>query len=227
MIYITGDTHGWLNITKLNNSNFKEQETMTKNDYVIVCGDFGLVWSNSEEELWWRNWLHKKTFTTLFVDGNHENFDTINKYPVSTWNGGKIHFINDSIIHLMRGQVFTIEGKKFFTMGGASSIDKQFRKEGVSWWREELPTKKEYDEAMKNLNKHNGTVDYVLSHTCSTKIMEQLCYVKETNDLNSFFNMLDKKLIYKHWYFGHFHEDMQVDEKHTVLYDTIIPLKED
>ena len=93
MIYVTGDLHGQHDIEKLDETHFPEQHLLNKKDYVIVCGDFGLVWSNSEKVLCWRNWLNGKPFTTLFVDGNHENFDLLNKYEVQNWSGGKVHFI--------------------------------------------------------------------------------------------------------------------------------------
>lgn len=223
-IFITGDTHGSLDISRLSMENFLEQKNLTKDDYVIICGDFGLVWNNSEEELWWRNWLNTRNFTTLFVDGNHEGFHLLEEYPVSNWNGGKVHFIEDSIIHLMRGQVFNINGFKFFSMGGATSIDKAFRTEGKSWWPQEIPSKEEFDEALDNLEKNSWSVDYVLTHTASMRIMEDMCYIKENNPLNSFFNMLEDDLSYKHWYFGHFHDDIEFD-KHTLLYNKIIEIK--
>ena len=47
----------------------------------------------------------------------------LSAYPITEWNGGKVHKIADNIIHLMRGQVFDIDGIRFFTMGGASSHD--------------------------------------------------------------------------------------------------------
>ena len=64
MIYITGDTHQNIDISKLNTKNFPEQKELTKSDYVIICGDFGMVWNNSKEEMYWRKWLEKKNFTT-------------------------------------------------------------------------------------------------------------------------------------------------------------------
>jgi predicted phosphodiesterase len=134
MIYLTGDTHGSLDIRKLSTSRFPEQRQMKKEDYVVVLGDFGLVWNNDKDDMYWRKWLEEKPFTTLFVDGNHENFDLLNNFEEVPWKGGKVQFINSSIIHLMRGQVYEIEGKKFFTMGGASSLDKQYRVAGKSWW---------------------------------------------------------------------------------------------
>lgn len=125
MIYITGDIHG--DPTRFSKEAFPEQDTMTKEDYVIICGDFGLVWDKEESknERYWLNWLQDKPFTTLFVDGNHENHDRLDAMPVSEWNGGKVHFVRPNVIHLMRGQVFTLQGQTYFTFGGASSHDIQ------------------------------------------------------------------------------------------------------
>lgn len=222
MIYITGDTHIPIDIEKLNESKFPQQNSMTKNDYVVICGDFGGVWNNSDEELQWREYLKQKNFTSLFIDGNHENFNLLNQYEVSIWNGGKVHFINDSIIHLMRGQVFTIDGLKFFTMGGGESIDKDVRIKGKTWWSEEIPNSSEYEEALSNLDKTNWCVDYIITHTSSMALMKKLDYIKENNSLNQFLDTVQNKLHYKHWYFGHFHDDIDLDEKHTMLFEKII-----
>ena len=108
-IYLTGDTHLPLDIEKLNTTSFPEQKKMTRDDYVIVLGDFGLLWHEDKEYLWWKRWLEGKNFTLLWIDGNHENHEWIDSLPVSEWHGGKVHFISPNIIHLMRGQIFTIE----------------------------------------------------------------------------------------------------------------------
>ena len=120
MIYITGDCHA--DFRRFNTDIFPEQNEMTKEDYVIICGDFGGVWDKDKEsarEKWWLDWLEEKSYTTLFVDGNHENFDRLYDNPVEEWHGGKVHKIRSSVIHLMRGQVFEIDGKEIFTFGGA------------------------------------------------------------------------------------------------------------
>ena len=77
----------------------------------------------NKEETMLLDWLDCKSFTTLFVDGNHENFDRLYDYPVENWHGGKVHKIRPSVIHLMRGQVFDIDDRSIFTFGGASSHD--------------------------------------------------------------------------------------------------------
>ena len=194
MIYITGDCHG--NFKRFNASIFPEQKEMTKDDYVIICGDFGGVWnrdSESDTETIVLDWLDCKPFTTLFIDGNHENFDRLYSYPVENWNGGKIHRIRPSVIHLMRGQVFELGGKKIFTFGGASSHDidggilepddpdfkkkkrvldkgwRTYRINHLSWWKEELPSEEEMETGRKNLAEHDNDVDYIVTHCCSNQ----------------------------------------------------------
>ena len=154
MFYITGDTHGTVDWEKINTSNFPEQKYMsTQNDFLIVTGDFGGIWDGAEQDRYVLKAYDQRNFTTLFIDGNRENHDLLDKYPVEKWNGGKVHKISDRVIHLMRGQVYSIFGTTFFTMGGAESTDKEYRKEGESWWAREMPSDEEYEEALRNLEK--------------------------------------------------------------------------
>ena len=223
MIFVTGDTHLPIDIKKLNTMNFNSKN-MTKDDYVIICGDFGGVWNykgEDAEERYWLNWLENKPFTTLFVDGNHESHPRLNDYPVEEWNGGKIHRIRPSVIHLMRGQVFTIEDRKFFTMGGASSHDKEYREEGKTWWKEEMPSEEEYEEALRNLKKHDYKVDYVITHCMPDDIQDKIAHWYKHDKLTNFLYVIKKDLEYRNWYSGHYHESMMVDDKHIVLYNSI------
>ena len=138
MIYITGDTHG--DIGRMDIPFIPEE--ITADDYLIICGDFGFVFFDNVAENKILNTLAKKPFTICFIGGNHENFNALINYPVEEWNGGKVHRIRKNILHLMRGQVFTIEGKTFFTMGGAYSIDRYRRRKDISYWEEELPVQR-------------------------------------------------------------------------------------
>ncbi|MBP3380150.1 MAG: metallophosphoesterase [Ruminococcus sp.] len=105
MIFITGDIHGSYDIHKFSTSVFSKQKELSRSDYMIICGDFGLVWSNSAEERYWLKWLDSKPWTTLWIDGNHENFDLLKEYPVEEWHGGQVQKITENIIHLCRGSV--------------------------------------------------------------------------------------------------------------------------
>ncbi|EJE7236652.1 metallophosphoesterase [Clostridium botulinum] len=230
MIFVTGDTHFPNDIEKLNELNFPEYSNLTKDDYVIIAGDFGGVWENSEKELCYREWLQNKPWTTLFIDGNHENFDLLNSYKVEQWHEGKAHKINDSIYHLMRGQVFNINNLKFWTMGGATSTDKENRREHITWWQEEIPNQIEMREGLDNLRKHNNEVDYILTHTCSSSILQDITRIygfqpKPEENLNKYLKIIEEKVDFKRWYFGHFHEDIEIDSKHTLLFEKIIRIQ--
>lgn len=244
MIYITGDCHGAY--TRFSIENFPEQKEMTKEDYVIVCGDFGF-WNDSGEQRYWRKWLSKKSFTTLFVDGNHENFDLLYSIPVEEWRGGKIHRISDSIIHLMRGQVFMIEGKKIFTFGGARSHDisdgvvdpdaenfKQeykrlrrlgamFRVNHVSWWKEEMPNEAEMAEGRKSLEKNGWKVNYIVTHCAPSSVQAQISAGRFVPDaLTAYLEEIKQTCSYQKWFFGHYHNNLNVSDKDILIFEQII-----
>jgi len=247
MIFVTGDTHG--DYRRFSTDIFPEQKSMTKADCVIICGDFGL-WNESKEQKYWLDWLDSKSFTTLFVDGNHENFDLLNAYPVQSWQGGNVHVIRPSVIHLMRGQLFEIDGKRIFTMGGASShdisdgileptepdykkkkalLDKQgkymYRVNRQSWWQEELPSEAEYATARSTLDSCNWNVDYIFSHcgpSSIIRIMSDGLY--QPDRLTDFMEEVSQRCDFSHWFFGHYHENRHVGRKYICLYEQIIEL---
>ncbi len=230
MIFITGDTHGQNDFGKLKDF-AKAVPNLTREDYVIIAGDFGAVWSEATlfrdlkpyEEL---------PFTVLFVDGNHENFPLIYTCPVKEWNGGKVHVIRPNILHLMRGQVYEIEGKKIFTFGGGTSIDKMSRRPLVSWWHQELPTEDEVEEGMQNLKKHKYKVDVVITHSCPVSALSHPLIAVNTYKCKAYLDnhvlsRFEEKIKYKEWYFGHYHVDGKISEKMRAVYQEIIPLDKD
>jgi len=219
MIYLFGDLHGVYNIDKRYNSeNFPEGNSLTKNDYVIILGDFGIPWfsKDSDEykyEISKLRELSNKNWTTLFIDGNHENFDNLNSFPTEEKFGSVVSKIEDSIYWLRRGKIYNIENKKFFTFGGAASIDRGNRTEGYSWWREEVPSIKEMEEGIDNLEKENYEVDYVLTHTIPDSIIDKMIkfYGLNRYDINDttskFLEEIYKRIKCKKWFFGHWHFD--------------------
>ncbi len=225
MIYVTGDVHGLLSFSRLEEF-AADRKDLTKNDYMIIAGDCGVAWNPADLQ----NRLDaysRLPFTTLFVDGNHENFDILSSYLVEEWQGGKVHKLSNSVIHLMRGQVYEIEGKTFFTLGGATSTDKCFREEGISWWADELPTYADLEEGFKNLAKYGDKVDFVITHACDEKALyypplkTPFKYLKAYPE-NSLLTEIEERVDYGHWYFGHYHEDGDLTDKKTALYESII-----
>ena len=230
MFYITGDTHGTVDWEKLNTRKLPDQKHMDPDrDYLIVAGDFAGVWDGADYDAYILKNYNKRNFTTLFVDGNHENHDLLDKYPVEEWHGGKVHKISGRVIHLMRGQVFEIDGMKFFTMGGAESTDKHLRDEGESWWAREMPSDEEYEEALRNLERVNFEVDIVITH-CAPEgyIGNHLAGTvrRSKNRLTEFLDSLisEHGLKFKHWYFGHYHRDLDWD-RFSLVFGRIVKIE--
>ncbi len=228
MVFVTGDTHGDVDFGKLEKF-AREHADLTKNDYLIVAGDFGAVWYDKTLA---RDLapFEALPFTVLFVDGNHENFDLLESFPVEEWHGGKVHRIRKHILHLMRGQVFEIEGKTFFTFGGGTSIDRYMRRERVSWWPQEIPSFAEFDEGVANLKRHNHRVNYIVTHSCDTKALYSPLLSQVSKSLtvyrdNTLLQEFEDTVHYDHWYFGHYHLDGKVNERKTALYHDILALE--
>ena len=250
MIYVTGDCHG--DFRRFNTEIFTEQKEMTKNDTVIILGDFGGVWDfrgESRSEKYWLDWLDKKPFTTVFIDGNHECFSRLYQYPIKEWREGKVHEIRPSVLHLMRGEIFTIEKNTFFAFGGASSHDindgildpvndaskikdwyqdytKMFRINGISWWKEELPSQEEMNNGLLNLQKVNNKVDYIITHSPYTSLLRQMdggSGLYENDYLTDYLQKIKQTVDYKYWLFGHMHVNQTYHwERSSCLYEQII-----
>lgn len=248
VIYITGDCHQ--DFRRFNMESFPEQKEMSKEDYVIICGDFGGVWNRNEEskkEKSLMDWLDSKLFTTLFVDGNHENFDRLYDYPVEEWHGGKVHKIRSSVIHLMRGQIYEIDGKSIFTFGGASSHDidggilepddpdykkkkkeldewwRPYRINHVSWWKQELPSLEEMEEGRRNLALHDNKVDFIVTHCCATSTQILLGGSMYKRDIETdYLEEIRQNISFNKWFFGHYHDNRNVNAEEILIYEQII-----
>lgn len=217
MIYVTGDMHGVA-------SRFDEPalRKLRGGDTLIICGDFGFLWNGSKDEINVLRKLSKKRYNICFIDGTHENFDMLDKLKVKMWNGGKVHQISDNIFHLMRGQVFTIDGKKIFTMGGGESPDIDIRFEMNTWSEKEIPTRAELVEGVENLQKNHAKIDIVISHEPPAQIKDFLLI--ETKDsasitaINTYLEDVGKTCSFKHWYFGSLHMDKYISKTHICVY---------
>lgn len=209
MIYLASDIHGhirleWLK-TQLN------KLPITDSDYLIILGDAGMIWSQTEH-LEVRAYYESLPCKTLFLDGNHENFDLLYEYPIKTFCGGQVHRISEKLFHLMRGEVYCIDGKTFFIFGGGFSVKKLTNSSPIYIWEQEMPTEKDYENGIHNLAGVNMTVDYVLTHVAPTKTAEKIGVklVPEEKVLNDYLQTLSDKICYKKWYFGHHHMDVSL-----------------
>ena len=226
-VFITGDTHGSIGIDKFSHKKWPEGKQLTKNDYVIVAGDFGLIWSldeNNKDELYWLKWLSEKKWTTLFIDGNHENFNRLNQLPIQEKFGGKVGVVRDNIFHLKRGEIYTIYNKTFFCFGGAKSHDRSYRTLNKTYWEEEIPNSQEMEHAHQNLNRVNNKVDYIITHTVPDDLIPILQVNKNNIDpTRRFLNFIISNTSYERYFCGHMHIDKDLG-KFSLLYNRIIQI---
>jgi len=222
VIYITGDTHG--EMCRFDSSKVRR---LKKGDTLIVCGDFGFIWDGGEKEQKNIEKLGSKKYHILFVDGTHENFDLLDKYPVTEWNGGKVQQISGNLMHLMRGQVYTIEGKKIFAFGGGESVEKQMRIEAGKWWEREMPNLDEMRDGVDNLRTVGMQVDYIVTHEPAPKVMYHSDNPKgNTNQIEAFYEQLTKQVQFKKWYFGAMHIDRKITAKYFAVFNDVLPVEE-
>ena len=223
MIYATGDTHG--NFQRFAPEHFPEQAGMTKEDYMIICGDFGGVWDGGKKEERNLDWLEDLPFTTLFISGNHENFDLLSKYPTEEWNGGKIQRIRPHVIHLMRGQVFLNPKAPDFEeqYWALRRMGARFRVNHRSWWKQELPSKTEYEEAQHSLERIQYEVDYVITHCAPSSIVDILGNGGYVHDhLTDFLEEVKKRARFHYWLFGHYHDNKIIDDRFVLLWEQMV-----
>jgi hypothetical protein len=230
-VFVTGDTHLTIDLKKVIDYDWSG---LTKNDYLIILGDVGLTWDKSELTKFVIDSFNKMPFTTLCVLGNHENYNILNEYETSEFLGGKVKKLADSVYYLMNGEIFIIDDKTFFVMGGARSTDKECRVEGVSWWAEEIPSLAQLNKGIKNLMFHDGKVDYVLTHCAPTEIAYKTMDLYsegrwfEPDCLTDFLQeeIADKITVANSWHYGHYHHDCTFGDKNEYQchYNQIVKL---
>lgn len=231
MINITGDPHG--EISRVSLELMPEQAAWSSEDKLIFAGDFGYVFLGEKSTLSEKNnldMLSQKPFEILFVDGNHEGFDHLFEYPEVIRYGAPVRKIRDNIFWLQRGYVYTIEGKRIFVMGGAYSMDKAFRMKYHEtcgqkiWFDQELPCAEEYHRAIDNLMACNMEVDYVITHTAPTSVIYRLIGQRpdmHDAELTGFLDWVYHEVKFNKWFFGHFHEDVEIVPNMFACYMTM------
>lgn len=213
MIYFLSDQHGGERLGDLE----KYLNTAGEDDLLIILGDMGIRFRDTEENRAFDELMLSAKKKIAFIDGNHENFDYLESFPMGERYGAPVRILNENLVWLLRGYVYKIEDKTFFTFGGCRSGAKW--KELGLWWPQDAPTEEELKRAYENLDKCSRRVDYVLTH----KYEEGKG--TGTEDLFKLCKFIEENVEYKHWYAGHWHTNKTVDEKHTLIYDVLTPIK--
>jgi len=214
MVFITSDTHGELE--RLTDKNLK---FIKKYDTLIVLGDFGFVWKNDREQEKNLKKISKLPFRVLFIDGYNENFSALEQYPDTVYLGAQAKEIcPGQVYYIKRGEILSIEDMKLLCFGGADDfMDDVFS--------DYPPSQADFDNCMKNLEKENFTVDYILTHSPSGKINRFINMDSFTfGNLFDFFDDITDKVEYKKWYFGFYHKDKYISSKAQAVYTYVYKL---
>ena len=220
LIYVTGDTHGELSCFES-----PAVRKLKKKDTLIVCGDFGFLWDDSDEERKNLKYLSKRRYNIMFVDGTHENFDMIDTYPVVDYMGGKARKIANNIYYMIRGQIYEIDGKTVFGFGGGESPEKEIRIQAGKWWKREMPSLSEMRDAFENIKRYGLKVDYVITHEPSANVKNMIDHKNEINSVAAFFDELAKNIEFKKWFFGSLHIDRKITSKHYAIFNSVVPVE--
>ena len=215
MIWFLADLHGGKQAAGLE----KYLRLCGKDDLLIILGDVELYFDGSESNTAFSEYFKSLDCNIAFIDGNHDNFDYLDSLPAEDWHGGKVHRVSNSIVHLMRGHIFDIEGSSFLAMGGCGSTDKW--KSTPFWWAREQASEAEFELAYENLRKRDNKVDYILTHKYTNPT-----HTFRYDSAERFAEYARQNVTYKHWYSGHWHEYVRLDDRHTVVYDEPLPLNQ-
>ena len=228
-IFITGDTHNNLEINRLSRKRFPLGRELSKQDILLIAGDFGFPWDGLKSDEYWLNWIEDLPFSIAFCDGNHINFPLLYQYPTEFWNGGQTHLLRPHIHHLMRGEIFNLNNQTFFTFGGARSVDKVYRIEGKSWWPEEIASYQEMEYGINNLERYNFNIDYILTHCAPNHIVDILYpYENQHDTMTSYLEHICQRTKFNKFFCGHYHLDRNYDNnKYNILYQDIMELTSD
>ncbi|MBE6777867.1 MAG: hypothetical protein E7541_00575 [Ruminococcaceae bacterium] len=218
MVYVTGDIHG--DPTRLNAA----LRPLRKGDTLLVCGDFGFIWDGSPAEQKRLQKIGKLPYTVAFLDGRHENFDLLDAYPVTSWQGGQAQIISGQLVHLMRGEIYTVEGHTLFTFGGGESDDREFRQPGVSWWPREVPSEEEMHRALDNLTARDWQVDYVCTHVPTLTAANRMNPRRAVDGVSLFLGGIEQKIACKRWYFASLHRDQAISDKRRAVFEDVVAI---
>lgn len=219
MVYVTGDTHG-----DFSRFTSPAARRLRRGDTLIVLGDFGFLWSGSKKEKHLIKKLSKMKYNILFLDGPHENYDMLRDTPVSEYCGGRVQVIEGTLMHLLRGEVYTIENQKYFVFGGGEGDDRDLRTESNTWWEDEMPSAEQMQNGISRLEQHGNKVDFILTHEFPGKGMGYFANKTRQNGVNAYLSMIENRVQYKYWYFGSLHVDKQLSKRMYAVFQKILPV---
>ena len=224
--YITGDTHG--NFNRINY--FCENFETSKEDILCILGDAGINYYLNKKDYMLKQVLQDMPITFFFIHGNHEERPfNISTYITKKWNGGTVYYEEEfpNILFAKDGEIYNINGKSILVIGGAYSVDKEYRLlKGWSWFKDEQPNKEIVKYIEKQITKQRH-FDIVLTHTCpiGTEPRHMFLPFIDQSKVDKTTELLLQRIAdwitFDNWYFGHFHGHWDNGKYHMLFEDYV------
>ncbi|MDR3344085.1 MAG: metallophosphoesterase [Oscillospiraceae bacterium] len=224
MIYVTGDMHG-----------IRERfsapalRKLRKGDFLLICGDFGFIWDGGKDEEAFLKKIGRKKYTVAFVDGSHENFELLDKYPLEELGENKARHISGRLWYLVRGQVYNFDGARVFAMGGGENTDFDTQPSSAEWTGREMPADEELRTGVASLKAADNTVDYIITHEPPMKLKEFLGLREKgetrVTGLNTYLEELSRAVTFTRWFFGSLHLDKHVSGAYAAVFQNVVDAK--
>lgn len=224
--FLTGDTHG--NFTRI--AKFCERIKTTKDDVMCILGDAGVNYYLDEKDCKLKEALQELPITLFCIHGNHEERPyNISSYETKKWNEGAVYFEKrfPNILFAKDGEIYNINGKSILVIGGAYSVDKEYRlQNGWNWFKDEQPSKEIIKFVEKQITKKKH-FDIVLSHTCPINTEPRHMFLsfidqsKVDKMTERFLQRVADWITFDSWYFGHFHGHWDNGKYHMLFEDYV------
>lgn len=226
MIYITGDTHREFGRVR----DFCKRAETSKDDKLIILGDAGINYMLDEHDKEFKRYLAKFPITFFCIHGNHEQRpEEIVSYIYDDIAGVYYEEEFPNIQFARDGNLYDFNDKEYIVIGGAYSVDKEYRLlNNKRWWANEQMSddmKEEVEWTLTTLC--SGNIDGILSHTCPLKYepVEQFLPMidqrKVDDSMERWLDTIEEKIEYGDWWCGHWHTDKRIDKMHFLFKDIV------
>ena len=227
---VSGDTHGGV-------SRYRELDAYEPGTAaIIILGDAGFNYTSDGLDYAVKNAANSHQNYIYCVRGNHEmrptDVPTMEKY----FDDNVANFVYYEpefpyIRYFIDGYCYDINGYRALVIGGAFSVDKEYR---LAMNRKWFPNEQLTAEEMDNISKlyTNDEVDFILSHTCPLSwqptdlFLNFIDQSKVDSSMEIWMDNFKDNIKYNIWLFGHYHHDRLV-RPHVEMLSTDIQKLDD
>ena len=225
MIILTGDTHGEFERIE----EFCEIYDTTAEDIMVILGDAGINYWLDERDEALKESLAELPLTLFCIHGNHEERpEEVPGYELVEWRGGQVWVQPEypNLLFAQDGEVYDFSGRQVLVIGGAYSVDKQYRlANGMQWFSTEQPDERTRALVEQRLDQLGWRIDVVLSHTVPLGYIPQYALLPSIDQSSvdrsteEWLAQIERRLIYESWYAGHYHVTCDIGRVHILFED--------